>query len=225
MKSFVKIISTIIFLVLTSTIGLAIVFAIDCLGKKYRYLEDPPPAASEGLGWLADLIGLPFAIFLMAVLIVSIVVLGIELALLIRALVKAIKKDSFNGFWDFSILGLCVLIVNTFLFSLVIIKAGLVSQDTSARETDRLLLIYLVTLILIIYDMLVSRMGVKGKTCERIVTVSCYIFIFAGGLGSMLFFVNSRPLGGIVSLCICVLAIAILAVRIWKEKRVYIREE
>ena len=219
MKRFVKIISTIIFLVLTSTIGLAIVFAIDCLEKSYRYLEDPPPAASEGLGRLADLIGLPFAIFLMAVLIVSIVVLGIELALLIRALVKAIKKDSFNGFWDFSISGLCVLIVNTFLFSLVIIKAGLVSQDISSRETDRLLLIYLVTLILIIYDMLVSRMGVKGKTCERIVTVSCCIFIFAGGLGSMLFFVNDRPLGGIVSLCICVLAIAILAVRIWREKK------
>ena len=124
MKRFVKIISAIIFLVLTSTIGLAIVFAIDCLEKNYRYLEDPPPAASEGLGWFADLIGLPFAIFLMAVLIVSIVVLGIELALLIWALVKAIKKDSFNGFWDFSILGLCVLIINTFLFSLVIIKAG-----------------------------------------------------------------------------------------------------
>lgn len=221
MKRFVKIISTIIFLVLTSTIGLAIVFAIDCLEKNYRYLEDPPPATSEGLGWFADLIGLPFAIFLMAVLIVSIVVLGIELALLIRALVKAIKKDSFNGFWDFSILGLCVLIVNTFLFSLVIIKAGVVSQDTSSRETDRLLLIYLVTLILLIYDILISRMGVRGKTCERIVTVSCCIFIFAGGLGSMIFFVNSRPLGGIISLGVCILSIVVLAVKALKEKRGY----
>ena len=218
MKRFVKIISTIIFLVLTFMIGLAIKFSIEYIVKDFRYLQDLPPAASEGLDRLADLIGPPATKFILAVLIVSIVVLGIEFVLLIRAFIKAIKTDSFDGFWKFSILGLCTLIFNSFLFSLVIIKTGEVSQETSSRESDRVLLIYLVTLILIIYDMLVSRKGVMNGNCERIITVSGCIFIILGGIGSMIFFVNSHIIGGIISLSICILAITILAVRIWKEK-------
>lgn len=221
MKSFVKIISTIIFLVLTSTIGLAIVFAIDCLEKSYRYLEDPPPAASEGLGRLTDLLDSPFTKIEMVILIAAIVVYVIEIVLLIRTLVKAIKGDSFAGFCDFSVLGLCVLIFNTLLFELVIPAISGVSGDITSGETDRVLLIYFATLILAVYDMLVSRRGVKGKTCKRIVTVSCCIFIFVGGLGSMLFFVNGRPLGGGISLGICIMSIIVLAVRILKEKSDY----
>ena len=219
MKRFVKIISTIIFLVLTSTIGLAIVFAIDCIVKKYQYLKDPPPATSEGLGRLTDLLDSPFTKIEMVILIAAIVVYVIEIVLLIRTLVKAIKGDSFAVFCDFSVLGLCVLIFNTLLFELVIPAISGVSGDITSGETDIVLLIYFATLILIIYDMLVSRMGVKGKSCERIVTVSCCIFIFAGGLGSVIFFANGKSLGWIISLCICILAIVVLAVRIWREKR------
>ncbi|MBR4781311.1 MAG: hypothetical protein IK014_08135 [Lachnospiraceae bacterium] len=219
MKRFVKIISTIIALILTSTIGLAIVFAIDCIVKKYQYLKDPSPAASEGLGRLTDLLDSPFTKIEMVILIAAIVVYVIEIVLLIRTLVKAIKGDSFAGFCDFSVLGLCVLIFNTLLFELVIPAISGVSGDVTSGETDTVLLIYLVALILTVYDMLVSRMGVKGKTCERILTVSCCIFIFVGGLGSMLFFVNGRPLGGVISSGICFMAIVVLAVKILKDNK------
>ncbi len=58
-------------------------------------------------------------------------------------------------------------------------------------------------------------------SCERIVTVSCIIFIFTGGLGSVIFFANGRLLGGVINLCICIIAIVIAAVRILHENKVY----
>ena len=222
MKRFVKIISVVIVLLMTVTNIAALIFFGECIGDSYRRLQNPPPESSEGLGVIGDLLTPISNKIFIVILSLAIVVLVTELVLLIWALVKAIKSDTPERYRDFSILGLIEVVINIAIFWVVTtMVSNSTPEETLNSEISRWILVCLVTLICTIYDILISRKWMTDGACERIVTVSCIIFIFISGLGSMIFFVNGRTLGGVVCLCICVTAILITAVRIWREHRVY----
>ncbi len=222
MKRFVKIISVVIVLLMTVTNIAALIFFGECIGDSYRRLQNPPPESSEGLGVISDFLTPISNKIFIVILSIVIVVLVAELVLQIRALVKAKKSDTPERYRNLAILGFIEVVINIAIFWVVTtMVSNSTPEETLNSKISRWILIWLVTLICTIYDILISRKWMTDGSCERIVTVSCIIFIFAGGLGSMIFFVNGRPLGGVICLCICITAIVVAAVRIWREHRVY----
>ncbi len=222
MKRFVKIISVVIVLLMTVMNTIALIFFAECIADAYRELKNPPPNASEGLGVIGDFLTPISDKIVIIIMCVAIVLLVTELVLLIRALVKAIKSDTPERYRDFAILGLIEVVINIAIFWVVTtMVSNNTPEETLNSEISRWILICLVTLICTIYDILISRKWMVDGACDRIVTVTCIIFIFAGGLGSVIFFANGRPLGGVINLCICITAVVIAVVRIWREHRVY----
>lgn len=222
MKRFVKIISVVIVLLISVMNTVALIFSVECIADAYRELRDPPPKASEGLGVISDLLTPISDKIVIIIMSVAIVILITELVLLIRALVKAKKSDTPERYRNFAILGLIEVLFNFPIFRFITDMGDSgIPEETLTGEFNRWILVYLITLICIIYDILISRRWMTDGSCDRIVTVTCIIFIFAGGLGSVIFFANGRVLGGVINLCVCITAIVIAAVRIWRENRLY----
>ena len=139
MKKYVKIISWIIFPVLSLIDIIGILLSAICIVLDVNMLRGGTPLdEAEGLGFFESLLGPPLSIFFLIIFGVFIVILIVECILKLTFFIRAVSKENYGEYLAVSVLGLAEMIVNSIMVfigtSIAVNLDGIYSAEEAVIE-------------------------------------------------------------------------------------------